>query len=49
MSKETVDTLGHQKQVNYALRALTKEEFIKEVTDGFVAPPQYFPKKCNIE
>jgi len=46
MSKETVDTLGHQKQVNYALRALTKEEFIKEVTDGLVAPPQYFPKNA---
>lgn len=45
MSKETFDTLGNQKEVNYALRAdMTKEEFIKEVTDGLVAPPQYFPK-----
>jgi len=44
MSKETSDTLGHQKAVNYALRAnMTKEEFIKEVTTGLVAPPQYFP------
>jgi glyoxylase-like metal-dependent hydrolase (beta-lactamase superfamily II)/rhodanese-related sulfurtransferase len=44
MSKETVDTLGHQKQVNYALRAdMSKEEFIKAVTDGLVEPPQYFP------
>lgn len=44
MSKETIDTLGHQKQVNYALRAdMTKEEFIKAVTDGLVEPPQYFP------
>jgi hydroxyacylglutathione hydrolase len=44
MSKETVDTLGHQKQFNYALRAsMTKEEFIKEVTTGLVEPPQYFP------
>lgn len=44
MSKETTDTLGHQKQVNYALRAdMTKEEFIKAVTDGLVEPPQYFP------
>jgi glyoxylase-like metal-dependent hydrolase (beta-lactamase superfamily II)/rhodanese-related sulfurtransferase len=44
MSKETTDTLGHQKKVNYALRAeMTKEEFIKEVTDGLVEPPQYFP------
>jgi hydroxyacylglutathione hydrolase len=44
MSKETSDTLGHQKAVNYALRSnMTKEEFIKEVTTGLVAPPQYFP------
>lgn len=44
MSKETTDTLGHQKQTNYALRAnMTKEEFIKEVTTGLTAPPAYFP------
>ena len=44
MSKETSDTLGHQKAVNYALRAnMTKEEFIQEVTTGLTAPPQYFP------
>lgn len=44
MSKETWDTLGHQKQVNYALRAATKEQFIKEVTDGILPPPAYFPQ-----
>ncbi|MBN8788243.1 MAG: MBL fold metallo-hydrolase [Terrimonas sp.] len=44
MSKETTDTLGHQKKTNYALRAdMTKEEFIKEVTTGLVEPPAYFP------
>ncbi|MBK6827513.1 MAG: MBL fold metallo-hydrolase [Chitinophagaceae bacterium] len=44
MSKETTDTLGHQKETNYALRPdMTKEEFIKEVTTGLVAPPAYFP------
>ncbi|WP_028374890.1 MBL fold metallo-hydrolase [Leeuwenhoekiella sp. MAR_2009_132] len=44
MMKETVDTLGNQKKVNYALRAdMTKEEFIKEVTDGLLPPPSYFP------
>jgi rhodanese-related sulfurtransferase len=46
MSKETVDTLGHQKQFNYALRNISKAEFIAEVTDGLVAPPQYFPKNA---
>ena len=44
MSKETVDTLGNQKKTNYALRAdMTKDEFIKEVTDGLLPPPSYFP------
>ncbi len=45
MSKETTDTLGHQKEVNYALRPdMTKEEFIKEVLTGLTAPPGYFPQ-----
>ena len=44
LSKETVGTLGEQKKTNYALRAdMSKEEFIKEVTDGLLPPPQYFP------
>lgn len=43
MSSETWDTLGNQKKTNYALRAdMTKEEFIQEVTDGIMPPPQYF-------
>lgn len=44
MMKETVDTLGNQKKSNYALRAgMSREEFIKEVTDGLMPPPKYFP------
>jgi len=44
LSKETVGTLGEQKKTNYAIRAdMTKEEFIKEVTEGLLPPPQYFP------
>lgn len=44
MSKETVSTIGEQKQFNYALRAnMTVEEFVKEVTDGLMPPPAYFP------
>jgi len=44
LSKETVGTIGEQKRTNYALRAdMTREEFIKEVTDGLLPPPQYFP------
>ena len=45
MSKETTDTLGHQKKVNYALRAdMTKEEFVKELLTGLTTPPGYFPQ-----
>ena len=44
LSKETVGTLGDQKQHNYALRKdMTKDEFIKEVTQGLLPPPAYFP------
>lgn len=45
MSKETTDTLGHQKQTNYALRPdMTKEVFIRELLAGLTSPPGYFPK-----
>jgi len=45
MSKETTDTLGNQKKVNYALRAdMTREEFITELLDGLGRPPAYFPQ-----
>lgn len=49
MSKETWSTLGVQKQTNYALRAdMTKEEFIKEVTDGLASPPAYFAQNVQL-
>ena len=44
LSDETVSTIGEQKKTNYALRSdMTKDEFIKEVTDGLNPPPSYFP------
>lgn len=46
MSKETFDTLGNQKKVNYALKASSKEQFIAEVMDGLLPPPQYFAKNA---
>ena len=42
MMKETVDTLGNQKKMNYALNQPNKESFIKAVTDGLLPPPAYF-------
>ncbi len=47
LARETIDTLGHQKATNYALRAdMGKEEFVRSVLDGLVEPPQYFPKNA---
>ncbi len=42
MMKETVDSLGNQKKMNYALNQPGKEAFIKAVTDGLLPPPAYF-------
>lgn len=47
LSKETVGTIGEQKQTNYALRSeMSKEEFVKEVLEGISPPPQYFAKNA---
>ncbi|HRZ75176.1 MAG TPA: rhodanese-like domain-containing protein, partial [Flavobacterium sp.] len=49
LSKETVGSIGDQKATNYALRAnMTKEEFVKEVTDGLLPPPAYFPMNVQM-
>ncbi|MBE7510403.1 MAG: MBL fold metallo-hydrolase [Bacteroidia bacterium] len=42
MMKETVDTLGNQKKMNYALNQPDKASFVKAVTDGLLPPPAYF-------
>ena len=43
LGPETYSTIGEQKETNYALQPQTKEDFIKVVTEGLAAPPQYFP------
>jgi hydroxyacylglutathione hydrolase len=49
LSRETVGTIGHQKETNYALRAnMTKSEFINEVTNGLLPPPAYFPLNVKL-
>jgi hydroxyacylglutathione hydrolase len=49
MSKETTGTIGDQKKTNYALRDdMTKAEFIKEVTEGLLPPPAYFPQNVTM-
>jgi hydroxyacylglutathione hydrolase len=42
MMKETVDSLGNQKRMNYALNQPSKDAFIEAVTDGLLPPPAYF-------
>ncbi|MAU64280.1 MAG: MBL fold metallo-hydrolase [Flavobacteriaceae bacterium] len=52
MMKETVDTLSNQKKVNYSINgSVSREIFIKELTDDLPEPPAYFPSnvKLNIE
>lgn len=45
MSKETSDTLGHQKEVNYALNpSLSREQFVRDLLEGLTPPPSYFPQ-----
>ena len=49
LSKETFDTLGHQKKTNYALNLkLSKEDFIEQVTTGLMPPPGYFPLNVGL-
>ncbi len=49
MMKETHDTLGNQKKVNYALREdMSKKEFVEEVLNGLESPPEYFPMNVKM-
>ncbi len=49
LSKETVGTIGDQKNTNYALRSdMTKDEFVNEVLEGISPPPQYFAKNAKM-
>ncbi|HYM94442.1 MAG TPA: MBL fold metallo-hydrolase [Chitinophagaceae bacterium] len=48
LGPSTYSTIGEEKKYNYALKANTKEEFIKEVTEGIAPPPQYFPINAKI-
>jgi len=48
ISKETFDTLGNQRKQNYALQAISRDEFIEKLTTGIMPPPQYFPKNAML-
>jgi len=42
IGKETFSTIGTQKQMNYALQPMSKQEFVMAVTEGLSAAPNYF-------
>lgn len=48
MSSETYATLGDQKENNYALQDISREDFVKELTTGIMPAPQYFPKAAML-
>jgi glyoxylase-like metal-dependent hydrolase (beta-lactamase superfamily II)/rhodanese-related sulfurtransferase len=48
LGPETQSTIGTEKEQNYAMKASSKEDFIKQVTDGITAPPSYFPVNARI-
>lgn len=48
LGSETFSTIGAQKENNYALQEMTKEEFVKVVTEGLSTPPAYFPVNARI-
>lgn len=48
IGKETFSTIGEQKKFNYALKDMSREEFIKELTEGILPPPQYFFEDARI-
>lgn len=48
LGPNTHSTIGDEKKMNYAMKAPTKEDFIKQVTEGIAAPPLYFPINARI-
>ncbi len=48
LGPETQSTIGTEKKQNYAMKAVSKDDFIKQVTEGITAPPSYFPLNARI-
>lgn len=48
IGKETFSTIGDQKKLNYAMKDMSREEFIRKVTDGILPPPKYFFQDARI-
>jgi rhodanese-related sulfurtransferase len=48
IGKETFSTIGEQKKFNYALKDMSRNEFIEKITEGIMPPPQYFFEDARI-
>ncbi|MDH4092302.1 MAG: MBL fold metallo-hydrolase [Cyclobacteriaceae bacterium] len=48
IGKETFSTIGEQKKFNYALKDMSREEFVEKLTEGMLPPPQYFYEDARI-
>jgi len=48
MSNETSSTIGRQRQFNYALQPMPREEFVKMMTADLPEVPAYFSKDAEI-
>ncbi len=48
IGQETFSTIGEQKKFNYALQPMSRDEFVKKITDGILPPPQYFFEDARI-
>jgi glyoxylase-like metal-dependent hydrolase (beta-lactamase superfamily II)/rhodanese-related sulfurtransferase len=48
MSKETSSTIGEQRKFNYALKPMSKDEFVHLMTVDLAEAPAYFPKDAEI-
>ena len=48
MSKETSSTIGEQRKFNYALKPMSKDEFVQMMTADLAEAPVYFPKDAEI-
>ena len=48
LSSETSSTIGKQRQFNYALQPMTKDDFVRMMTADLPAAPSYFPKDAAI-
>jgi hydroxyacylglutathione hydrolase len=48
MSKDTWSTIGEQRKFNYALKPMTKEQFVSMMTADLPEAPAYFPRDAEI-